>query len=254
MHTINSDEIKAWQIWWTNVAYRLSNYPNVIFELWNEPDDGTITNTSPIAQAYFNYSIQAYIAIRAAGATNLVFMQWHAGFSPSGADLSWVPELYNQLKNYIKMDLLNIVFTAHPYRRGPYPNLDWATTYTGVKSQLNEPNMIPITRSNGIDVPLVFNEMGVMFDPSVYENDFFPEAQQPESNLTFILKLYKELNFWDAILRNAKAMGIGVCAYYWMQSAVWWGWEALIEGEWAANTLSPTPNLAGQIFINAYLA
>ena len=254
MQSINHDEMKAWQSWWTNAANRLGNYSNVIFEMWNEPDDGTVTADSVEAQSYFNYSIQSYEAIRATGATNLVFMQWHAGFSPSGPDLTWIPQLYNQLKNTLKMDPVNVAFTAHPYRRGPIPNLQWATTYSGVQSQLIQPNMIPVTRSNGIDVPLVFNEMGVMKDPSVYDNNFFPEGQQLESNLSFDLKFDNELAFWNALLWNAKAMGVGVCAYYWMQNGVWWGWEALVEGEWAANSTSPTPTQAGQIFINAYFA
>jgi hypothetical protein len=252
MYTISPDEMKAWQVWWTNVANRLGNYPNLIFEMWNEPDDGTVTADSSVAQAFFNYSIQSYKAIRATGVANLVFIQWHAGFSPTGADLTWIPQLYNQLKDSLKRDPVNVAFTAHPYRRGPVPNLQWATTYSGVQSQLNQPNMIPATRSNGVDVPLVFNEMGVMRDPSVYNNDFFPEAQQLESNLSFDLKFHNELAFWNALLWNAKAMGVGVCAYYWMQNGVWWGWEALVEGEWAANSVSPTPTQAGQIFINSY--
>jgi hypothetical protein len=112
--------------------------------------------------------------------------------------------------------------------------------------------MIPITRSNGVDVPLVFNEMGVMSDPSVYSNDFFRAGQQPESGLSFALKMNNELSFWNAILFNAKEMSVGVCAYYWMQTGVWWGWEALVQDGWATNAASPTPSQAGQIFIDAY--
>lgn len=254
MHTINHDEMKAWQVWWTNVAHRLGGYSNVIFELWNEPDDGSSNASSPTAAAYFNYSILSYQAIRAAGSANLIFMQWHAGIVPNGADLTWVPQLYNQLKGNIGTTPVNVAFTTHPYRRGPAPNLQWATTYMGVQAQLNQPNMIPVTRSNGTDVPLVFNEMGVMSDPSVYRNDFYPNAQKPEASLSFALKLSNELSFWNAILRNAKEMGVGVCAYYWMQTGVWWGWEALVQDSWAADATSPTPSQAGQIFINAYNA
>ena len=252
MHTINPDEMKAWQIWWTNVADKLGAYPNVIFEMWNEPDDGTNTASSPTAAAYFNYTIQSYQAIRATGSMNLIFMQWHAGLIPTYNDLTWVPQLYNQLKNSINTNPVNVAFTTHPYRRAPVPNLQWATTYTGVQAQLNQPNMIPITRSNGVDVPLVFNEMGVMSDPTVYSNDFYPAGQQPESSLSFTLKMNNELSFWNAILLNAKEMGVGVCAYYWMQTGVWWGWEALVQGDWAQDAMSPTPSQAGQIFINAY--
>ncbi len=74
--------------------------------------------------------------------------------------------------------------------------------------------MIPATRSLNCTVPLFFNEMGVMFDPSVYSNDWCSDAQQPEAALTFEQKLANELSFWDAILSNAKDMDIGVGAYY----------------------------------------
>jgi hypothetical protein len=35
-------------------------------------------------------------------------------------------------------------------------------------------------------------------------------------------------------------IGICVCAYYWMQTGVWFGWEALVSNAWAANATSPT--------------
>jgi hypothetical protein len=216
MHSINPDEIRAWQVWWISVVNRLGQYPNFIFEMWNEPDDGTNTAASATAAAYFNYTIQSYEAIRATGNSNLIFMQWHAGLVPNFTELEWVPQLYNQLKNDTGSKPITVAFTTHPYRRSPVPNLEWATTYSGVQAQLNSPSMVPATRSNGTDVPLIFNEMGVMSNPTVYSNDFYPEAQQPESNLTFDQKIQKELSFWSAIVINAKQMGIGVCAYYWM--------------------------------------
>ena len=112
--------------------------------------------------------------------------------------------------------------------------------------------MLPATRSNGIDVPLVFNEMGVMADPSVYSNDYFSASQQPENSLSINQRMENELLFWNAILENAKNMDIGVCAFYWIQTGVWFGGESLVTGGWAPNANSPTPSHAGKIFINAY--
>ncbi len=182
---------------------------------------------------------------------NLIFMQCHASLIPGKMELDWVPQLYNQLQASVGAAPSNIVFTAHPYRRAPYPNLEWATTYTGIKAQLNLPNMVPATRSNGINVPLVFNEMGVMNDSAVYKNDYYGAAQQPETCLTTDQKMDKELSFWTAILQNAKDMGVGVCAYHWMQTGVWFDGEALISNTWAINATSPTPTEAGKIFIDA---
>ena len=252
MHTINADEMQAWRMWWTSVVNKLGQNSNVIFDMWNEPDDGSNTAVSPEAVAYFNYTIEMYKTIRATGNMNLIFMQWHAGLIPGETELDWVPQMYNQLKDSVGSTPSNIAFTTHPYRRAPYPNLEWSTNYMGIRAQLNLPNMIPATRSNGVDVPLVFNEMGVMADPSVYSNDYYSAAQQPESSLTVDQKMRNELSFWDAILQNAKDMNIGVCTFYWVQTGVWFGWEALVNGTWAPNAVSPIPTQAGKIFINAF--
>jgi hypothetical protein len=60
MQTINVNEMHAWQIWWTSLVNRLGQYSNVIFEMWNEPDDGTNTAASAEALAYFNYAVEMY--------------------------------------------------------------------------------------------------------------------------------------------------------------------------------------------------
>lgn len=220
-------EMQFWQAWWKTVVDALGKDPNVIFEMWNEPDDGTNTATSPTAVDYFSYVIQTYETIRSTGNTNLIFMQWHMSLIPTWTELSWVPQLYNQLKNAVNSQLSNMVFTTHPYRG---TNLQWSTTYIGLQSQLNDPSMVPQTRSNGINVPLVFNEMGVL---------------QLGSDGA-------EYSFWDAILHNARDMGIGVVAYYWISDTdygpAYYG-ESLVTGIWAQGALSPTPNTAGQIFI-----
>lgn len=247
MRTINADEMTAWRTWWTSVANRLGQYSNVIFEMWNEPENDQ--------QAYFNYMINAYQAIRATGSTNMVFMQYHMGLVPGYEELDWVPQFHNQLKAAIGAEPQNIAYTTHPYRRAPYPNLNWATTYEGVQAQLNTANVIPATRSNGIDVPLVFNEMGVMLEPVMYSNEYFPDAQKSEATLSTEQRMEKEFAFWDAILKNAYDLDIGVAPYYWMQTGVWYGSEALVaSASWPAGAASPTPSRTGQIFIDNYVA
>ena len=64
--------------------------------------------------------------------------------------------------------------------------------------------MIPATRSNGIDVPFVFNEMGVMADPLVYSNDYFSSSQQPESKLSISQRMENELLFGMQYLKMPK--------------------------------------------------
>jgi Cellulase (glycosyl hydrolase family 5) len=232
MHTINADEMQAWRLWWTSAVNKLGKYPNVIFEMWNEPEN----EQAP----YYTYMINTYKTIRATGNTNLIFMQYYMGLVPTYHELDWIPQFNTQLTNAIGSKPVNVAYTTHPYRFSPYPNLQWATTYSAVKAQLNSANIIPATRSATCDVPLVFNEAGIMMDPNTYSGT--------GSSLT------DELNFWDALMKNSQELGIGVVAYYWMQTGVWANSQALISSAtWAANAASPTPTQAGQIFINDYV-
>ncbi|MCL5949921.1 MAG: glycoside hydrolase family 5 protein, partial [Candidatus Bathyarchaeota archaeon] len=216
-------EMQFWEQWWTSVFQRIGFYPNVILEMWNEPGESQ--------SAYFSYMIDMYQTIRSLGCQNLIFMQWNMGLIPTVSELNWVPLLYNQLSNATGSPPVNVVFTTHPYRYSPSPNTQWATTYSSVKSQLNLPNMVPITRSSNCDVPLVFNEMGVC--QSVCDS--------------------AEYSFWDAILHCALDLGIGVCPYYWISDAdlgpVYCG-ESLVAGSWVMGAQSPTPNTVGQTFLN----
>lgn len=238
-------ESEFWKNWWTTIVKELGAYQNIIFEMWNEPG---------IAKdSFFNYLLSSYQTIRGSDNENLIFMQWQPGIVPQVNTLTWAPELYSRLQQTIEGSPLNLVFTTHPYRLSPYPNLQWAYTYSEVKQQLLESNMIPQTRSTGCKVPLLFNEIGVLdadhvyFDwPGVYE-------QFNQQDLTVDERRQIEYSFWDAILHNAKDLGIGVCAYYWMQNSAatnyGYGGEALIShSTW--NEGSPAPNYAGQVFIN----
>ncbi len=216
-------EMQFWEQWWTSVVQRLGVYPNVILEMWNEPGDNQ--------DRYFGYVVDMYRTIRGLGCQNLIFNQWNPGLIPTANELDWVPKLYTQLtiaEGGSKPT--NVAFTTHPYRYSPYPNRQWATTYSGVKEQLNSANMIPLTRSATCDVPIVFNEMGVC-------------------------KSYcdsTEYSFWDAILHNAKDLGIGVCAYYWISDADLgpaYAGESLVSGTWEASSQLPTPNTVGQTFL-----
>lgn len=223
MHSINADEMQAWRTWWTSVVNRLGQHSNVIFEMWNEPENEK--------QPYYNYMIEMYKTIRGLGNENLIFMQWNMGLVPTYHELDWIPEVQKQLTTSVGGTPINVAYTTHPYRYAPWPNTQWQTTYSSVQAQLNSPNIVPATRSNGIDVPLVFNEMGI--------------CQTAMDN--------QEMSFWDAILHNAKDMGIGVVAYYWMSDSdlgpVYSG-ESLVTGSWAQGAQSPTPNAVGQTFLN----
>ena len=237
-------EEQFWSDWWTSAVNRLGKYANVIFEMWNEPNANK--------ENYFAYMVDSYQTIRGLRSQNLVFMQWQPGIVPGVNTLEWAPQLYSQLKASLGRSPTNLVFTTHPYLHAPYPNLQWAVTYEGVQSQLLDETMLPQTRSAQCTVPLVFNEMGVLDADYTYN---WP-AQYKQFNvdsLTLAELREREYSFWDAIMHNAKDLGVGVCVYYWMQdsAAANYGYsgEALVgDSYWSGS--SPTPNYAGQIFID----
>ncbi len=246
MRGINADEMQAWRMWWTSVVNRLGKYSNVWFEMWNEPE----ANKQP----YFNYMIEMYKTIRGLGSKNLILMQWNMGLTPTWHELEWVREIHTQLRNSIGSEPENVVYTTHPYRHAPYPNIQWKYTYNDVKAQLLSPNIVPATRSNGIDVPLLFNEMGIMEDVSIYNHEAW--GIQAETGLSWEQRRENEYIFFDSILKVAYELGIGVSDYFWMQIGAWPYSEAMISSDpfWRADAPSPTPSRSGQIYIDNYVA
>jgi hypothetical protein len=228
MATINSTgEMQAWSTWWTSVADRLKQYPNVIFDLWNEPD-------SPANKtAYFNYMIEAYEAIRATGCQNIILMQWRQGVVPNWQEeMTWIPDFQNQITAELGHAPTNIVYSVHAYRY--VWNHNWETSYGSLLAQLQSQNMIGCTRSGGVDVPVAIPEMGIGLD------------------LTGTA-LNNELEWWASILRACKTLDISVVGYYWTQHVGWTPDQAFVEGTWATGQQSPTPTIAGQLFIDTAL-
>jgi hypothetical protein len=98
--------------YWASIATELKNYPNVIFELWNEPvGDGSTTAFN----SWIATSQQCINAIRATGAQNLILFQWdYQGY----INLDWPTSVSNM--NWIAAANLtdstgNLVYTTHLY-------------------------------------------------------------------------------------------------------------------------------------------
>ena len=210
-------QMQLWQAWWTSVVNNLGQYPNVIFEMWNEPGNNQAS--------FFGYCTGIYNTIRSLGNQNLIFMQWTMGYVPTYNDLSWASTLVHDIGNPT-----NLVFTTHCYRYGPAFNAPWGTNYNTVLSQMQA-----AINSMGVNYPLVINEAG--------------------SCLTVIpsRNLQNEYNWWDGLNHAALTLGIGMTAYFWMSNAdlgpAYYG-EELVTGTWAAGATSPKPNTIGQTFIN----
>ena len=210
-----------WSQFWTLMASNLKDYPNAIFEAWNEPQN---TGTDPITPEYLTYLTTMYNAVRSVTSQNLIFMQWNAGYIPNYNDLSWCQQISNAIPN-----AANLVYTTHAYRHSPYFNYQWETNTPNVQSQLTF-----AIESMGIKAPLLVNEAASC------------KSYVPSSDVQ------NELGWWRALNNATRNLGIGLTAYYWMSDndlgPVFEG-EALLTGYWVNGTSSPMPNQMGEIFL-----
>jgi hypothetical protein len=214
-------ELQFWSQYWTLMAKNLKGYPNIIFEAWNEPEN---SGNDPVTSGYMSYLTTMYNAVRDAGAQNLIFMQWDAGYVPNYNNLNWVSQISTAIPN-----ALNLAFTTHAYRHGPNYNFEWGTNITTVEQQLQS-----AIQSMGVNAPLVINEAGSCLF-SVPSNE-----------------LQLELDWWNGLNQAASTLHIGVTAYYWISDSdlgpAFTG-ETLLSGAWQNGAASPTPNNMGQIFL-----
>ena len=160
----NSWTTSQWTSFWTTMANGLKSYPNAIFEAWNEPVNNGSWN-DPITSSYLTYVSTMYNAIRGAGLTNLIFVQWHAGWAPNGAgyDLSWAAQVNSALGNPT-----NVVYTTHLYYYAPPDNSPyWDSNGVACWLRRNSDDYSADTialqgleQTMGVNAPLVINEFG----------------------------------------------------------------------------------------------
>ena len=211
--------------WWQSVAGRLGKYSNVIFEIWNEPDEVNKAN-------WFNHQIEMYKTIRQS-TSNVVLFMWRMGAVPGWQEeLSWIPDFHNQLRTNLASEPVNVGYDFHAYRY--VWNLQWGTDYSSVYGQLTSANWIPQTRSGGVDVPVLCGETGIGLDVS---------------------NLSAETGWWNGLLRSFNELDVGYLAYYWIPADL--GWEpeqgmfvADSANYWPEGQLAPTPSVAGDIFLD----
>lgn len=102
--------------YWVSVANELKGYPNVIFEIYNEPGQPPELTYDEAATLWFE-TVQLWIdAVRATEADQLLIVQWwpsswiNLDYTPGGRKLDWV-EAYP-----LDDPLSNIVYSTHQYR------------------------------------------------------------------------------------------------------------------------------------------
>ncbi len=130
---------------WTSVANTLKCYPNVMFELWNEPNGDAEAEAS-----WFSVTQQCINAIRGTGSTSIIVVQWgsdtyldfqnYSTASTTASSMDWASS--NPLNDTIN----NIVYSTHLYSSGFYDSLNnyvqkysysdmlWALNITGLLS------------------------------------------------------------------------------------------------------------------------
>lgn len=214
-----NNETGFWNWFWTDMANNYKNNSNVIFEAWNEPNVGN--DNDQIPAGYMSYLQTMYSAIRGAGATNLIMMQWHMGWYPNtwGNDLSWAKQIATAIPN-----ATNLVYTTHLYYYAPNDLTQyWKTDYEGLKAQLQEG-----INTMGVNAPLVVNEEGSCLQ---------------KSNNT-----QNDLTWWTNLLKAQYDLGVGAGAYYWLSDK---GLGGVYAGESMLSS-SYQPNSMGSAFIDAY--
>ncbi len=185
---------------WISVANSLKTYPNVFFELYNEPNGD--------AASWFGATQQCITAIRATGATNLVVVQFNycvgIDFVYYNSGSKWGMDWVNQYP--LTDPLNNIVYSTHIYRTSFYSdsnsNDGYAYSTSDMTWALTQLSVI------GFNKPLWIGEIGCNLWASNMNNEYA----------------------WFAnTLAILNQNGIGYCAWAWAPWVTGTEW-ALVDG------------------------
>jgi hypothetical protein len=202
---------------WHGIANELKIYPNVMFELWNEPNGDSTAEAS-----WFNVVQQTVNAIRSTRSTNIIVVHWGyclwvnmegQGAPGTYAGLDWVQQ------HPLNDSAGNILYSTHIYRdnlQKDYPTLN-AYSYEDLKACFHITKVDYVI--NTLTKPLWIGEVG----PNQWQTD-----------------LENEYSFYNNTLRIMNEWYVGYCAWWWWVTGTAWGH---IEG----GLPNYTPNRAGQI-------
>jgi endoglucanase len=204
--------------YWESVASVLKQYPNAIFELWNEP----YGNQS----SWFSVAQQCITAIRGTGAQNLIIFQWDYGCyvnlnANTGKNLQWV------LDQPLNDPTGNLVYSTHIYRAWGafqlYVN-DVQTYAYNMADMQRAFNFFKLQQVATIH-PLIIGEIGC------YEDYTGTEAVHEKESFTNCLTLINQY-------------GLSYCG---------WAWRTQIDFRLISN-YSPTLTDGGQILKAAIIS
>ncbi|MCW3986023.1 MAG: glycoside hydrolase family 5 protein [Candidatus Bathyarchaeota archaeon] len=149
---------QAFVDWWVSVATELKDYPNVIFELWNEP-----VGDATAKEAWFDVVERCITAIREV-TDKIIIVQWGYGSwvnisvpESTRGDISWV--------NDPRVQGTNILYSTHIYEDSVHrsePEWQLCHTYDDLKAGFQYIQMEEmVTQWNK---PLLIGEIGCVID------------------------------------------------------------------------------------------
>jgi hypothetical protein len=172
---------------WQSVASELKNYPNVLFNLWNEPTGDAV---------WFSTAQQCIDAIRATGAENLIVIEGDTGVlpdawnNPSRWSLKWIEDY--------PLTGSNLVYSPHMYWSPDDWGLNWPDmSYDSLVEGYGTDCLFDYTLNN-LSKPLYVGEIGANL---WYSGD----------------NLVKELEWFSNSLKFLDSRGIGYTAWTWRQ-------------------------------------
>lgn len=231
----------AFAEYWGSVAEGLKAYPNVIFELHNEPHTlGTTQPLEEVRNSWFNTMQLCVDAIRSTGAEQPVVLgwgiavpDWNCGWSGS-QDYGGCSTMHFINHTGVSDPLNNLIYTGHTY----VEYIPWASEYDTLKAQMQDVGF----EYAASKVPVFVGEFGV--------NQWQPNATL-QDHLLWAENFIKICNEW----------GIGYLGWNWSvlggedTAAGWalisnedaiisgptqWG-QVLIDGVAEGGTLEPSP-------------
>lgn len=167
-------DIASFATFWEMIGNLLKNYPNIIFEFWNEPNPAPGQDATQAITDWFNATQQCINAVRSAGAPQLILTQWGYGVAYYPGQplrysiIPWVNDYASKLSD----PQGNIVISTHCYR--PYDGFGrWIFTdnhrgYTIADiTEAFTDEFLPVAQT----YPLIIGEIGANNSASDYANE-----------------------------------------------------------------------------------
>ncbi len=168
---------------WTSFSAAFANAPNVIFELWNEPQGPGSDDKA----SWFSATQNCVDAIRAAGASNPIVVGWGVGVSYDFYAYESDPTagIYEDMSFMTQYPLSdpagNLIYTTHIYRSNFFNSADdYAEPYLSTDSAgfnmfqtLNLTGVFSAAQNHVVWVGEIGDRLYGMLDSQSYEDEWF---------------------------------------------------------------------------------